>query len=78
MMSCLSFVLSSDLFSGSIYLSLIDFYESLFDNTNLTGSDFSKAINYNIDINRNIIRKATFSRFEAIRLLYGLEIKLVN
>ncbi|WP_281662138.1 MULTISPECIES: pentapeptide repeat-containing protein [Halomonadaceae] len=49
-----------------------------FVNTNLTGADFSEASDYNIDIYRNIIKKAKFSRFEAVRLLDSLEIELVD
>jgi fluoroquinolone resistance protein len=55
-----------------------DLSGSFFSNTNLSGADFSEAINYDIDIYRNIIEKAKFSRFEAVRLLYSLEIELVD
>ena len=49
-----------------------------FANTNLTCADFSEATEYDIDIHRNDIKQAKFSRFEAIRLLDGLEIELVD
>jgi Uncharacterized low-complexity proteins len=55
-----------------------DLAGSLFANTNLTGADFSEATDYDIDIYINKIKKAKFSRFEAIRLLYSLEIELVD
>ncbi|WP_221892310.1 pentapeptide repeat-containing protein [Teredinibacter haidensis] len=50
----------------------------VFANTNLSGADFSEATDYDIDIYRNIIKKAKFSSFEAIRLLFCLEIELVD
>ena len=49
-----------------------------FANTNLSGADFSEAIDYDIDIYRNTIKKAKFSRFEAVRLLDSLEVELVD
>jgi fluoroquinolone resistance protein len=49
-----------------------------FVNTNLTGADFSEATDYDIDIYCNTIKKAKFSRFEAVRLLDSLEIELVD
>jgi len=49
-----------------------------FANTNLSGVDFSEATHYDINIARNIIKKAKFSRFEAVRLLDSLEIELVD
>ncbi|NQY26347.1 MAG: pentapeptide repeat-containing protein [Piscirickettsiaceae bacterium] len=51
---------------------------SIFANTNLSGADFSEATDYDIDIYQNILKKAKFSRFEAIRLLDSLEIELVD
>ena len=53
-----------------------DFTNSLFNRTNLVGADFTEATNYNIDIYLNEIKRAKFSRFEAIRLLDSLEIEL--
>ena len=55
-----------------------DLTASLFAKTNLTSADFSEASNYDINIFNNIIKKATFSRYEAIRLLDSLEIELVD
>lgn len=49
-----------------------------FSNTNLSGADFSEATDYDIDVYQNIIKKAKFSRLEAVRLLSSLEIELVD
>ncbi len=49
-----------------------------FGNTNLSGADFSEATDYDIDIYRNTIKKAKFSRFEAVRLLDSLDVELVD
>lgn len=55
-----------------------DFTDSLFRNTNLSGADLTLAENYTIDINVNTIKGARFSRYEALTLLEGLEITLVD
>ena len=55
-----------------------DFTNSLFNRTNLIGADFTEATNYNIDIYLNEIKRAKFSRLEAIRLLDSLEIELLD
>ena len=55
-----------------------DLSGSFFGNTNLSGVDFSEATDYDIDIYRNIIEKAKFSRFEAVSLLDSLDIELVD
>lgn len=55
-----------------------DFTESLFNKTNLADADFSNDSDYTIDIYENIIKGAKFSRFEAERLLYCLEIELTD
>ncbi len=55
-----------------------DFTNSLFRETNLTGADFTEATNYNIDISLNEIKRAKFSRYEAVRLLNSLDIELVD
>lgn len=55
-----------------------DFTNSLFNKTNLTGVSFIEAINYDIDILFNEVSKAKFSRLEAVRLLEGLDIELVD
>lgn len=53
-----------------------DFENSLFGKTNLTRADFTDAINYNIDIFLNEIKKAKFSLPEATSLLNCLDIQL--
>jgi len=55
-----------------------DFSNSLFSETNLTGADFTEATNYNINIYHNEIKRAKFSRYEAVRLLNSLDIELVD
>ena len=55
-----------------------DLTDSLFRNTNLSGADLTLAENYRIDINVNTIKGARFSRYEALTLLEGLEITLVD
>ncbi len=53
-----------------------DFTGSLFSNTNLSSVNFCEARNYDIDIYNNIIKRAKFTRFEAVSLLESLEIEL--
>lgn len=55
-----------------------DFANSQFGKTNLTKANFTEAINYNIDIFNNQIKKAKFSSAEAISLLRCLDIQLVD
>ena len=55
-----------------------DLSNSMFNKTNLIGANFTNAINYNIDIYLNEIKKAKFSRYEAVRLLYSIGIELVD
>ncbi len=55
-----------------------DFTSSMFGGTNLSGANFTEATNYNIDIYYNVIKRAKFSRQEAVRLLNGLDIELVD
>lgn len=50
----------------------------LFTRTDLSGADFTDAIDYDIDVNLNVIRGARFSRQEAVRLLEHLGIELVD
>ncbi len=64
-------------FSNSNFI-YSDLSGCLFDNTNLSGADFSEATDYDINIYRNTIKKAKFSRFEAVSLLNSLEIELVD
>jgi uncharacterized protein YjbI with pentapeptide repeats len=58
--------------------SYTDFTNSLFMNTNLREADFSEAENYDINIFNNEFKAARFSRHEAVRLLNGLDIELVD
>ena len=55
-----------------------DFANSLFNQTNLSGTDFSEAVNYQIDVNSNRIKGAKFSKYEAVNLLESLEIELID
>jgi uncharacterized protein YjbI with pentapeptide repeats len=55
-----------------------EFSGSLFNNTNLTGADFTEATNYDINIFNNEIRTAKFTRYEAVRLLDSLGIELID
>jgi fluoroquinolone resistance protein len=64
-------------FSGANFINT-DFANSMFNGTDLTGADFTEAINFRIDINHNKITKAIFSRHEALNLLDGLDIELVD
>lgn len=66
----------SDLSGGDLRES--DLTDTLFRNTNLSGADLTLAENYTIDINVNTIKGAKFSRYEALSLLDGLEITLVD
>lgn len=55
-----------------------DFSNSMFGETDLTQADFTDATNYRIDLRFNKVRQAKFSRYEALRLLDPLDIKLVD
>jgi uncharacterized protein YjbI with pentapeptide repeats len=55
-----------------------DLSESLFGDTNLTEADLSRAHNYHIDPSQNAVKQAKFSLPEAMSLLYGLDIVLVE
>lgn len=55
-----------------------DFTGSQFGGTDLTRADFSEATNYDIDVLNNEIKFARFSRFEAVRLLHGLDVEIVD
>ncbi len=59
-------------FSGS------DFSYSLFNRTELVETDFTDASNYNIDIHLNNIKQGKFSRDQALNLLVGLDIELID
>lgn len=64
--------LSSANFSGT------NFAKARFSQTNLTRANFEGATNYSIDLTTNKIAKAKFSLPEALSLLYGLDIVLVE
>lgn len=55
-----------------------DLTNSIFNNTNLMGANFNEAENYDININNNVIKNASFCRYEAVRLLEHLGIKLIG
>lgn len=55
-------------FSGS------DFENSVFFKTDLSGVDFTRATNYIIDVNNNVLKKTRFSLPEALSLLSNLDI----
>jgi fluoroquinolone resistance protein len=55
-----------------------DFAESRFSQTNLTDADFTHATHYAINVHQNKIKGAKFSLPEAMALLYGLDIILVE
>ncbi len=63
-------ILSKVDFSGT------DLAGSVFGNTNLSGADLSRARNYDINPERNILKKAQFSLPEAMALLYSMDIVL--
>jgi uncharacterized protein YjbI with pentapeptide repeats len=54
-----------------------DLSGTLFHNCDLCKADFSSAINYDIDLQANKIKKAKFSLPEAIRLLRRFDITIV-
>lgn len=62
----------SDLSSG--VFKYTDFEKSQFFKTNLTGTDFTGAKNYYIDVKTNIVTRARFSLPEALSLLNSLDI----
>jgi len=55
-----------------------DLSESLFTNTDLTAADLSRARNYHIAPQQNIIKQAKFSMPEAMSLLFNLDIDLIE
>ncbi|SJL83887.1 pentapeptide repeat-containing protein [Vibrio palustris] len=55
-----------------------DCRHSLFMRTNLQGVDFTDSTEYFIDVLENNIKHAKFSRYEALSLLEGLGIELVD
>jgi len=59
-------------------LTYTDFSRSLFSKTNLRNADLSEASRYDIDIHSCEIKGAKFCRDEAVNLLLGLGIELVD
>ncbi len=55
-----------------------DFKESVFNQTNLSHSNFVGAMRFDIDITNNNLSRAKFERFAALSLLSGLDIDLVD
>lgn len=55
-----------------------DFKGALFDKTHLENANFTNASNTQIDLRTNHLKGAIFSRFEALSLLEGLGIVLVD
>jgi fluoroquinolone resistance protein len=55
-----------------------DLSESLFSDTNLTEADLRRARNYTIAPGRNVLTRTRVSLPEAMALLYGLDIVLVE
>ncbi len=55
-----------------------DFTNSLFNETDLSGANFSEATNYNINIFNNKIKRAKFCRYQAVSLLDSLDIELLD
>jgi len=55
-----------------------NFGKALFRNTNLSEVNFADARNFDIDIKQNELKGAKFSRYDAVRLLGGLGIELVD
>lgn len=64
--------LNNACFSGS------ELSASLFQKTNLSSADFVGASDYQIDIFQNTISGAKFERLQALSLLEGLDIELVD
>jgi uncharacterized protein YjbI with pentapeptide repeats len=59
-------------------LTYSDFENSMFIESNLTEADLTYAENYRIDVNFNKIKGAKFMLPEAVSLLQGLDIELVD
>jgi uncharacterized protein YjbI with pentapeptide repeats len=55
-----------------------DLSESLFSSTNLTEADLSSTRNYHIPPEQNVLKQAKFSLPEAMALLYGMDIVLIE
>lgn len=55
-----------------------DFRDSVFHQINLSNANFVGATQFNIDIKNNDVSGAKFERLEALNLLAGLDIELVD
>jgi len=55
-----------------------DLSGSLFNHTDLTDADLSRARDYRIDPSQNTLRNAKFSLPEALSLLYSMDIRLID
>ncbi len=55
-----------------------DLSHSLFMHTNLEGVDFSESTNFVINVLENRVKRAKFTRYEALNLLESLGIELVD
>ena len=55
-----------------------DLSNSLFGHTDLSDANFEEAVNYSIDILNNRLKGARFTRAEALGLLEGLDIELID
>ncbi|WP_406234210.1 pentapeptide repeat-containing protein [Isoptericola jiangsuensis] len=59
-------------------VSYTDFYGALFGKSNLTDADFTESTGFDIDVLNNVMTRSKFSRYEAVRLLSGLDIEVVD
>ena len=59
-------------------VSYTDFYGALFGKSNLTDAEFTESTGFDIDVLNNIMTRSKFSRYEAVRLLSGLDIEVVD
>lgn len=55
-----------------------DLTGTLFHNADLTKANFENAKNYSIDVRTNKVKKAKFSLPEALGLLHGFDIEIIN
>ena len=64
-------------FTGAV-MTYSDFTNSLFMRTNLQSANFTESTQYSINVLENQLQGAKFSKFEAVYLLEGLGIELVD
>jgi len=53
-----------------------DFEGAIFDNTDLSESNFKQAVNYSINPGKNKLKKTIFSMPDVVGLLNNLDIKI--